>query len=381
MATSDPTRIARLVLRVAALGALAFSGAVIAGYYFQGGATFCEPGGGCEDVRNWAFAPSQRIGDFPLGMLLPLLGLTGFTALFAGSLVEQVRTARITAVLAILGALVSIALLVVQASTINSWCWLCVGVDSLGIVAGIAGVAILVTSKGRKGSEGSTSMRSPWWAAWVLATFTPIAWSFTLPDADIPPVIRDLYEPGKLNVVEVVDFECPYCRAMHPVLTSVLDDVEGREVNLVRIMLPLPFHTNARGAARAYFCAERQGAGERMADALFRSQDISADGIATIARELDLDQPAFGSCLEDPAIEQRIEEHDRIARESNNQGLPTVYIGDRTLLGFDADAGAAPIQDAVDAAMGGEGERVRIVPLAIVAALAAVAFALNRRRA
>lgn len=374
----DPTRIPRMILRIAALGALAFSAATVAGYFLGAGATFCEPGGGCDAVKEWSF--HRQFLELPLGMILPLLGITGFTALFAGSLIAQRGTARIVAVLAIVGAIVAAALLWLQAGTIGSWCWLCVGVDTLALVAGGAGVAILVASKGQPRDRGDTSLWSPWWAAWVIAALAPIAWAFTLPDPGVPAVIREHYVDGALNVVEVADFECPYCRALHPVLKSVLERVEGREVNLVRIMLPLAFHTHARDAARAYFCGERMNVREPMADALFASNDLSRDGLMAIARDLELDPAAFERCLDDPAIERRIVEHERIAERSNNQGLPTVYIGDRTMLGFDADAGEAPIQEAVDAALSGEGERVRIFPLGVVAIFAIGAFVIGRRK-
>src|SRR5690606_18781640 len=162
----------------------------------------------------------------------------------------------------------------------------------------------------------------------------PIAWPFTLPDPPIPEVIHELYADGKINVVEIADFECPYCRAMHPVLKSALEDASG-EVNLVRVIVPLHFHRHARDAARAYHCGARLGQGEAMADALFATPDLSLGNIHVIARELGLDPAAFEQCLADPAIEARIAEDERIARESQNQGLPTVYIGERVLLGFD----------------------------------------------
>lgn len=365
-------------MRLASLGALAFSAATFASYYLGAGATFCQPGGGCDDVRLWSF--QQQIASVPLGMLLPLAGVLGFSALFAGSLISHRQTARIVAALAIVGALIAAVLLWLQAGAVGSWCWLCVGVDTLALVAGGAGVAILLAARGEPNGAGETRMRSPWWAAWAVAGLSPIAWAFTLPDPDVPPVIREHYVEGALNVVEVVDFECPYCRALHPVLKSVLEDVEGVEVNLVRIMLPLSFHAHAREAARAYLCAERMGAKEPMADALFSANDLSRGGILAIARRLELDEAALERCLDDPEIEHRIREHERIADESNNQGLPTVYIGERTLLGFDADAGAAPYREAVNAALAGEGMRVRFWPLATVALLAVVAIVLGRRR-
>lgn len=370
----DRTRIPRAVLRVAALVALAFSAATAAEYFIPQ-ATYCPPSGGCADVRHWAYA--QQIGGLPLGRLLPLVGMLGFTALFAGSLVRERTTMRVTAMLAIAGALAAAALLYLQASAIGAWCWLCVGVDSAAIVAGLAGAGVLATAGNVEAPD--PSLRSPWWAAWVVVSFAPIAWAFTLPDPSIPPVIRELYRDGAINVVEVADFECPYCRAMHPVLKSVLDDAGG-DVNLVRVIVPLAFHVHARDAARGYYCAVRMDHGEPMADALFAARDVSRSGTIAIASELGLDRAAFEECLDDPAIEARIREDERIARESQNQGLPTVYIGERVMIGFEASKGAEPYREAVEAARAGEGARVRWWPLATVALVAILAGVLGRRR-
>lgn len=371
----DRTWLPRAVLRIAALGALAFSAATAAEYLLAG-ATFCAPEGGCSDVREWSF--EREIGGYPLGLLLPLAGLMGFTALFLGSIVREPKTMRVTGVLALVGALVAAVLLYLQASAIGAWCWLCVGADSLAIVAGVAGAALLATARGGVDAT-STGMRSPWWAAWVVAVFAPIALAFTFPDPEVPAAIRALYRDGAINVVEMADFECPYCRAVHPVLKSVLDDVDG-DVNLVRVIVPLSFHVHARDAARAYFCAERMGEREAMADALFAAEDLSREGTIEIAARLGLDRAAFERCLDDPAIEERIRRDEQLARDAQNQGLPTVYIGERVFVGFDRSAGAEPYREAVEAARTGGGARARVWPLATVAALAVIAGVLGYRR-
>ncbi len=374
----DPTRIPRIALRVTALGALAFSAATVA-EYFVPSATFCQPGGGCDEVRHWSFG--QSIGGLPLGIVLPLLGVLGFTALFAGSLVRDRTTSRVVGALAVVGSLIAAALLVTQATTIGSWCWLCVGVDSFAILAGLSGIAVLATSARAEPVERG-SLLSPWWALWVVFAFGPLAWSGTS-DADIPPAIRDLYQPGAVNVVELADFQCPFCRGLNPVLESVLSEVQGHPVNFVRIMVPLPFHLHARDAAKGYLCAERMEHGDAMADALFSApvDDLTPPGITAIATRLGMDGPAFERCLDDPAIEARIVHDEELAKEQTPfEGLPTVYIGDRVLLGFDAAEGATPYREAVEAELAGEGTRIRVWPLATVALVAIAVFLLARRK-
>jgi protein-disulfide isomerase/uncharacterized membrane protein len=369
----DPTHLPRLVLRIAALIALAFSTASLLEYILPT-STFCATGGGCHAVRDWARTP---IAGVPLAFVLPPLGVMAYTTLFVGSLVGQRTTVRLIGGLAALGGLVAIVLIALQAVTIGAWCSLCLGVDSAAIVAGAAGVVMLMRS-GQADPKGPAPLRSPWWAGVVLAVFGPLAFAFTMPDPDVPPPIQRLYRPGQVNVVEMVDFECPYCRLLHPALKSALSEHGGDDVNLVRVIVPLRFHVHARGAAAAYYCAERQGKREPMADRLFAAEDLSRDGLVAEARALELDVDAFQRCLDEPAIEERIAADERLAEESQNRGLPTVYIGDRTLLGFDPDSGAASVREAVIAARAGEGSRVRIWPLALVAVLAILAFWLGR---
>src|SRR6185503_6117111 len=85
-------------------------------------------------------------------------------------------------------------------------------------------------------------------------------------------VVRAVYEPGKINVVEFADFECPYCRALHPVLKRVIQDYPADRVHFVRKHVPLEMHELARPAARAAVCTEEQGKGEAMADALVQAE-------------------------------------------------------------------------------------------------------------
>lgn len=359
-----------LVLRVASLVALAFSAALAADYYGEGH-QFCASGGGCELVRD---SPIGR----HIGLFLPALGMLTFPLLFAGSLIERRATLRAFALLAVVSGLGALVFLVLQGAVIGHWCWLCVGADGSALIAAGAGAWIVKEKLGT--DHGWISIASPWWPLF-FAALAPIAWAKTMPDPEVPPVVRALWDDGAdLNVVEMVDFECPYCRAMHPVLKGVLDEVEA-DVHVVRVMAPLPFHTHAREGARAYFCAEREGRAEVMADRLFASEDLSRSGILEEARALELDVEAFERCLGERAIDARVDEDVARWREAGTGGLPTVFIGERQLLGFDADAGAAPFEEAVAAALEGDGRRTEWWPFATLLALAIASFLLWRRSA
>lgn len=361
-----------LVLRLATLGALAFSVAAAVAY-LGAGHPFCQPGGGCDAVR------ASPIGD-AVGDLLPIFGVLAYSGVFAGSLIRRRGTLRAFAGIAALGGLAAGILLVLQGVVIGAWCGLCVGVDSFGMLAGLAGVWVITSGTGDP--EGSTSLASPWWGLYGLA-FAPLAIAATFPDpATVPDAIRALYDPSAdVNVVEMADFECPYCRRMNPVIEAILEEVDG-EVHLVRLMVPLSFHPHARGAAAAYFCAQRWDRGESMASRLFEAEDLRREGLLAVATDLSLDRDSFEACLDDPAIDERIENDLAIAERAGMQGLPTVYIGERVVVGF-APGYEATYREAVVAAQADEGRRVRVWPIIVwlgSAALAGVVGARARRR-
>jgi len=62
------------------------------------------------------------------------------------------------------------------------------------------------------------------------------------------------------------------------------------------------------------------------------------------------------------------------------QGLPTTYIGEQTLLGFDATRGAEPFREALVAARASQPSTRAWWPFALLALVALVLAALTRPR-
>jgi len=147
--------------------------------------------------------------------------------------------------------------------------------------------------------------------------------------ASIPAGLR---VDGKLTIVEMSDFECPYCRTLHPSLSEVLK-AYGDRIAFVRLSVPLGSHKHARTAAIAYSCAKIQGNGERMAHLLFAAEDISEKGCVKAAGELDVDQDRFRACLSGPEGEQAMMRDVELAKKITFRGLPTLIVGNETLLG------------------------------------------------
>ena len=77
----------------------------------------------------------------------------------------------------------------------------------------------------------------------------------------VVPFAHDLRRGAKatkVTIVEFSDFQCPFCKRAEPTVKSVLEKY-GKDVALVWMNQPLPFHEHAMDAATAFQAAARQG--------------------------------------------------------------------------------------------------------------------------
>lgn len=350
------------LLRSAVLVALLGSSALTIDY-LSPIPSFCGVHSGCGTVQQsgWGY-----LGE--AGIPLPALGLAAFTALFTLSLLPGARR-RLAASAAILGGAIAIGLLALQTFVIHAFCWLCVGVDVAALLAAVAGVFVLGTANPAvegavaSPSSGAASTASApssagdplrdwaWGTLAALAVIAPLLWPSLRPAPDVPREIAAHFVRGKINVVEFVDFECPFCRLFHPELKALVAEY-GARVNFVRLDLPLDMHPLARGAARAHICAAARGKGDAIADVLFESEDLSEAGLVRAGQKVGLDQAEFEACLKAAATEKTLKKTERILRDAGLlQGLPTTFVGPRMLVGAQE---AVTLRDAFERAARGE---------------------------
>ncbi len=343
-----------VILRIATLVALGVSGALLVDYVSFSPA-FCSPGSGCSAVRGSGF------GYLFNGLLpVPAIGIAGFAALFVVSLSSGLR--RWVFPMAAAGGAIAAFFIALQAVKIGEFCLLCVIVDVAGIIAAVAAFF----------AQKEQRARDPFAAwAWVLfavaAVGAPLAWPRLRPQAPIPAGIASYYQAGKINVVEFADFECPFCRALHPLLKKLVAENPGR-VNFVRLNMPLPRHARALDAAKASVCAETQAKGDPMADKLFDDDNLSRTNIRRIAVELGLDAKAFDACMEAPTTAERIARESKILRDAGFQGLPTTWVGARQIIGLQSEEA---FREAFQQAA--RGEEVKGLPAGVFAAIVAAA--------
>ncbi len=154
------------------------------------------------------------------------------------------------------------------------------------------------------------------------------------------PKARQTGDPkAKVVIVEYSDFQCPSCAMVDPTVHKLLDIYKGK-VRLIYKYYPLvKIHKNAMPAALAAECAGRQEKFWPYHDRLFQTQGSWAPltdtttSFMTLAKETQLDIPAFTSCLADPSHQRVIEQDASEAQSREVNSTPTFFIGDERLVG------------------------------------------------
>ena len=134
-------------------------------------------------------------------------------------------------------------------------------------------------------------------------------------------------------IVEFSDYECPFCRKQHVVLTKVLAD--PRAGGLAFRHLPLAIHEHADGAARTAICAEKQGRFVAMHNRLFTTDKWMTDTNWTReALEAGItDTSGFRKCRTSEETSALLREDMRIAERLNIRGTPAFVASDKVHVG------------------------------------------------
>jgi uncharacterized membrane protein/protein-disulfide isomerase len=315
-------------LSVVALGcAVVGLGASIASAidYLGAAPTFCAESG-CGAVRESAWA-------HPLGIPMPLLGIAFYIAATALSFADAPRLRR---AVAIGGAAWALWLIGLQAFQIGAWCKLCMVADPAAI--GYA-LAVLAGARALRFSPSWLMVTAPsvFASVGLLALWTQHADEPTAPppiavSPGMPDFVAQAQVRGAATVVEVVDFECPFCRRMQARLTEAIAQAR-HPVHLVRKMMPLDMHAHAMPAALAYCCADAQGKGDQMAEALFAADpaDLTTEGCEQLARKVGCDLERYRRDMAGAA--QRVARESRDAMAAGIDALPTMFVGAERIVG------------------------------------------------
>lgn len=366
-----------LALRACCLVALSTSVALSIDY-ISPEPSFCGLDSGCGAVRESGLGYLQLpgVGLFPF---LPVLGVLAFSLLFTFTLIRRrdlrSKLAEPTAYGIGVGGL---GLLLVQAISIGRFCALCVVVDIASVLCAALAFALrksgwqseaeaeneptlvdadALRSEGhrvkgvwrddsriysppnplvRPADREPVKLRTSGWVAlFFLSVLIPVLYPTLVKASEVPSEITELYEPGKINVVEFFDYQCPHCQALAPRLEEALEPYRDR-VHFVRQHVPLPGHDLGRRASRSTLCAAEQGQGEALARAIFGLETLDRERLDRAVGSLDLDQSTFEACLASQRPDQQLDAMTRRIKDAGFVGLPTTYVGGIRILGAES---------------------------------------------
>lgn len=306
-----------------AVGGLAASAALLVDHV-RTRPVFCPVGGGCDALRRTVYAA-------PLGVPLPVIGLAGFLAIGVLALLPGSRARLVQLALSSVAGLVGFFLLAAQVR-VGEICPYCCVADASGIAAALVAAARVAFPSDAAPSRAMSRVAA---GSLALAIVLPVAAGFRM--SPVPRSIRDEIArtpKGDVTIVDFVDFECPFCRMTHAELAPVLDAHKQR-IRWVRLQVPLRSHPHALDAARAACCGELLGQGEAMAAALFSSpvDELTRGGCEAIAQRVGLTLADYRACVADPATQARIDADRAEFRAAGGYALPTIWIGERELVG------------------------------------------------
>jgi protein-disulfide isomerase len=158
-------------------------------------------------------------------------------------------------------------------------------------------------------------------------------------------------DSAQITIVEVSDFQCPYCREFAAGTYKQLDSAYIRtgRARILYINLPLTLHREAFGAAEAAMCAGVQGKFWPMHDRLFATQREwsgqadAAQRFERIAQEMQLNMADWRDCTANDRTAGLIVGDAMQAAEARINGTPTFILNSRN--GQRSLSGAVPFAD------------------------------------
>jgi protein-disulfide isomerase len=149
-------------------------------------------------------------------------------------------------------------------------------------------------------------------------------------------------ETAKVWLVEVSDFQCPFCKQWHDETFAKIDQeyVKTGKVRLAYLNFPLSrIHKNAQAAAEAAMCAGVQGKFWELHESLFQTQPKWADlksplaVFDSLARAAKVDPKGWNTCMSTHATAKLIQADRDRSTQAGVESTPTFFVGDRALAG------------------------------------------------
>ncbi len=159
--------------------------------------------------------------------------------------------------------------------------------------------------------------------------------------------IRGDLSKAKIAVVEFSDFQCPYCKQLHPTMLKMMESYSGDVVWAYRHFPLESIHPAARPAAHASECVAELAGNDgfwKFTDGIFNFNGTGTafdpNNLATIVTNSGVDITAFNACQTSGKYDKKITDSVEEAGMAGAQGTPDLTVvnlktGDAIHIGAD----------------------------------------------
>jgi protein-disulfide isomerase len=158
--------------------------------------------------------------------------------------------------------------------------------------------------------------------------------------APVPVTAKDPFwgrADAPVTIVEVSDFECPFCSRVGPTMDQIRKNYGPEKVRVVWKNNPLPFHKEARPAAEAAMTVFSIGGNDafwKFHDTLFQNQRaLSEDNFEKWATAAGVDGPKFKTAYAAKKGAAKVDEDLAMSKTIGVTGTPAFRINGITLVG------------------------------------------------
>lgn len=140
-------------------------------------------------------------------------------------------------------------------------------------------------------------------------------------------------ESAPVTLIEVSDYQCPFCKRIQPTLDQVMQTYQGK-IRRVFLDFPLSFHADSPKAHEAAHCAGEQDKYFEMYHRIFGNQaSIKVPDLKKYAQEINLDMSKFEQCLDSGKFTAQVQKNMSIGAASGVSGTPAFFINGVMLSG------------------------------------------------
>lgn len=136
---------------------------------------------------------------------------------------------------------------------------------------------------------------------------------------------------AEIVLVEFADYQCPHCKRAGEVLDKLLEK-HGERIKLVYMDFPINRSGISRVVAEGGVCAEEQGKYWEYHHLAFQTQSkLSKDSPLNLAKQLELDEAAFQTCLDSGKGQAKVDKSFAEARRLGLSSTPAVFLNGKAV--------------------------------------------------